>query len=328
MIEILRPGPVSSVQDSGRAGYRHLGVGVAGAMDDLALVTANLMVGNDEDAAAIEVTLGGIELRFTRACAFAISGADAGFTLDGEQLPGWWAATAREGQVLKAAAPRFGLRSYIALSGGIAVEPVLGARATDLKAGFGGFSGRTLAAGDRLTLGEPKALSRPFGLAAGRFGLMQRVADAEAATVLRLVPAAEWDDHEGEMQSLFLSTEWKVDPASNRVGIRLTGPQIRPLRPRELLSHGILPGTVQLPPSGAPIVQMRDANTVGGYPKLGVVIAPDLRLLAQTRLGGRVRFVQVSRKEALEALRERKKLVDRIRVLCEMARDLSGGKAA
>lgn len=328
MIEIIRPGPLSSVQDAGRAGYRHLGVGVAGAMDDLAIVAANLMVGNDECAAAIEVTLGGIELRFTRACAFAITGADAGFTLDGEPLPGWWAATAREGQVLKAAAPRFGLRSYIAVSGGIAAEPVLGARATDLKAGFGGFSGRTLAAGDCLPLGEARVLARPFGLAAGKLGLMPRHADAEAATVLRMVPAAEWDDHDGDMQSLFLSTEWKVDPASNRVGIRLTGPQIRPVRPRELLSHGILPGTVQLPPSGAPIVQMHDANTVGGYPKLGVVIAPDLRLLAQTRLGGRVRFVRVSREEALEALRERQRQVERIRVLCEMARSLSGGPAA
>ena len=328
MIEIVRPGPLSSVQDAGRAGYRYLGVGASGAMDDLALIAANLMLGNDEGAAAIEVTLGGIELRFTAPCAFAVAGADAGFTLDGEPIPGWWAATAREGQVLRAAAPRFGLRSYIAFSGGVDVVPVLGARATDLKAGFGGFAGRALAAGDRLPLGKAGKLARPFGLAAGKLGLWSAPAERDAATVLRMVPAAEWEDHDDEMQSLFLSTEWKVDPASNRVGIRLTGPQIHPRRPRELLSHGILPGTVQLPPSGMPIVQKRDANTVGGYPKLGVVIGPDLRLLAQTRLGGHVRFVTISRAEALEALRKRERLLERIRVLCEMARTLSGGKVA
>jgi biotin-dependent carboxylase-like uncharacterized protein len=328
VIEIVKPGPLSSVQDAGRTGYRHLGVGAAGAMDELALSVANLMLGNDEGAAAIEVTLGGIELRFTGSCAFAVAGADAGFTLDGEPIPGWWAATACAGQVLRAAAPRFGLRSYIAFSGGVDVAPVLGARATDLKAGFGGFAGRALAAGDRLPLGKAGKLARPFGLAAGKLGLSPAPAERDAATVLRIVPAAEWEDHDGEMQALFLSTEWKVDPASNRVGIRLTGPPIRPRRPRELVSHGILPGTVQLPPSGMPIVQMRDANTVGGYPKLGVVIAPDLRLLAQTRLGGRVRFVMVSRAEALEALRHRERLLERIRVLCEMARMLSGGKVA
>lgn len=326
-IEILRPGLLSTIQDAGRTGYRAIGVGVSGVMDDMAFRIANLMAGNSEELAVIEVTLGGIELRFTEETTFAITGADAGFTLDGEPLPVWWCATARAGQVLRAASPRTGVRSYIAFAGGIDVPVVLGARATDLKAGFGGYEGRCLAAGDRLAVSGSATYRKPFGLSAVRFGLDPASAcDENGATVLRMIPAAEWGDYASDTQALFLSTAWRIDPASNRVGVRLNGPELHPVQARELLSHGILPGTVQLPPSGTPIVQMLDANTMGGYPKPGVVIGPDLRRLAQTRLGGLVRFEAISHEEALAVSKINRSTLERIGALVEMARGVVRGE--
>ena len=326
MIEIIRPGPLASVQDQGRPGYRNIGVGVSGAMDHLARRIANLMVGNDEELAVIEVTLGGIELRFDDNCTFAVTGADAGFTLDGEVLPAWWCVTAKAGQVLKASAPRAGMRSCIAVSGGIDVPVLLGARATDLKAGFGGHAGRGLAAGDRLAVGEHRStLAKPFGVSASRLHLDAKAhSGLQGETVIRMLPAAEWKNFGPAAHQLFLSTLWKIDPASNRVGIRLNGPELIPDHSRELLSHGILPGTIQVPPSGKPIVQLCDANTMGGYPKLGVVITSDLHLLAQVRLGGTLRFQVITREAALNAVNDHKKSFDRIKALIASARAASG----
>jgi 5-oxoprolinase (ATP-hydrolysing) subunit C len=326
VIEIIRPGPLASVQDKGRTGYRNIGVGVSGAMDDLARRIANLMVGNDEDLAVIEVTLGGIELRFEENCTFAVTGADADFMLDGEALPAWWCVTAQAGQVLKASAPRAGMRSYIGVSGGIDVPTLLGARATDLKAGFGGHDGRGLTAGDRLAVGQVgSTLAKPFGLSASRLQLdVKARSGPEGERIIRMLPAAEWNDYGASAQQLFLSTLWKIDPASNRVGIRLNGPDLNPAKSRELLSHGILPGTIQVPPSGKPIVQLCDANTMGGYPKLGVVITADLHLLAQARLGGTLRFEIIDREAALIAVRDQEKRLDRIRTLIASARAVSG----
>lgn len=320
MIEILTPGIMASVQDLGRMGLRSLGVGVAGAMDERALRIANLLVGNPEGAAGIEITLGGFRLRFNHDTVFALTGADAGATLDGLPVPAWWVRRARAGQVLSAGMATRGMRVVLAVAGGIEVPEVMGSCATDVKGGFGGHEGRWLAAGDCLTVGP--AADRPlaeagFGLSVAKLGLA-----AVDRPELRFLPAAEWLRHSDEVRSEFQVSDWTLSPDSNRMGFRLSGPTLkRP--PMELLSHGILPGTIQLPPSGQPVIQMCDANTCGGYPKLGVVIGADVPLLAQARLGTTLRFRAVSRNEALAARRDARARLERLALRIALARDLA-----
>ena len=322
MIEILSPGVMASVQDAGRPGLRSLGVGSTGAMDGRALAIANLLAGNAPDAAGIEFTLGGFSLRFHADTVFALTGADAGARLDGEPVPAWWVRRARAGQTLTAGMTARGMRSMLALCGGIAAKVLMGSRSTDLKGRFGGHQGRLLQAGDRLEVGpaEPPSMgAQGFGLAAGRLGLLPPQAEAE----IRFLPAAEWAVHGPAVHELFVTSPWKLLPDSNRMGYRLSGPELRRDTPLELLSHGIIPGTIQLPPGGQPVIQLNDANTCGGYPKLGVVIEADLAVLAQVRLGDHIRFRAVDRAEALAATAGRAAFLDRLPGRIALARGYS-----
>ncbi len=318
MIEIIKPGILSSVQDTGRRGLRHLGVGLSGAMDALALRLANIMVGNPEDAAGIEVTFGGFSCRFESDCVFTVSGAVSDIKLDGRLIPGWHTWVAKAGQVVEISAPSAGMRSYLAVAGGIDVPVVLGSRATDLKGGFGGYQGRALRRGDHLGLLGQNASTK----SSNTFGVCVRNAALEQGSdviTVRVIPAAEWNDYSHDTQREFLEATWRIDSVSNRVGYRLIGPSLAKGRSGELLSHGILPGTVQLPPGGAPAIQMLDANTCGGYPKLGVVIESDLRKLAQAKLGESIRFTLVTPAEAVSALRADRFLLSAVQGLASLA---------
>lgn len=307
MIEILTNGPANAVQDPGRFGLLHLGISRAGAMDRLAFDTANALLGNAAGAAAIEVAMFPFRLRIEAATRLAITGADCGATLDDRPLPPTWTIAAPAGAELKLDAPRAGSRAYVAFAGGIDVAPVLGSRSTDLKTGFGGFNGRGLKKGDRLALGDAPALPLPE---AGRGA----VPDADMAAfwlqgasraAVRVLPAAEWAEFTRGARRDFTRADWQVTHEANRLGYRLEGPELRMTERRELLSHGLLPGTVQVPASGQPIVQLADANTCGGYPKIGVVIGADLWKIAQIGPGASLRFTETTREEALAARRAR-----------------------
>jgi biotin-dependent carboxylase-like uncharacterized protein len=318
VIGVIQPGILASVQDLGRVGYRSLGVGVSGAMDKLALRIANALVGNAENAAGIETTLGGFLCRFDIDCFFAVTGACSEIYLDEQPVPAWSVVSARAGQILNVASPRIGMRGYIAIAGGIDVPLVMGSRATDLKGNFGGYLGRPLRQGDRLELLSTVRAGNQvheFGLSTENAGLELD----EGVTPVRMIPAAEWNDYSDETQKVFLSTNWQIDQVSNRVGYRLVGPPLKNGNPTELLSHGILPGTIQLPPSGQPVVQMVDANTCGGYPKLGVVIEADLSKLGQVQLGEAVRFTLVTPNQALCALRAENALLSLVSALSTLA---------
>ncbi|KQW42411.1 allophanate hydrolase [Pelomonas sp. Root662] len=299
MIEILRAGPLATVQDLGRPGWRDLGLSRCGALDDLALQWGNLLVGNAADAAGLEFTLGPASLRIDADCCIAVTGTDTEARLDGQPLRPWWRQRVRAGQTLQLAAPHARMRSYVAISGGIAVPPTLGSRSTDLKAGFGGLHGRALREGDRLPLDPPTSVpTRAIGL---------RPPDWSAC--VRVLPGPEHDDFaEG-----FWGADWRVTPQSNRMGYRLAGPTLVRPRGTELASHGVLPGVIQVPPSGQPIVLLADAQTTGGYPNIGVVIRADLWKLAQLRLGATLRFVPCTQDEAIAALRAQRQRLDELR---------------
>ncbi len=300
MIEVLSNGALNAVQDGGRRGWLASGISLCGAMDGPALKTANCLVGNDLGAAGIEVQVFPFRLRALVDRAVAVTGADCAATVDDVTMPPWWALPMREGQVLTLRAPRSGVRAYIAVAGGIDVPIRLGSRSTDLRGGVGGHEGRALARGDRLKLG-----AEPKGLLSGGWGAAppeRRAGDAGPASI-RVIPAAEYRFFGEGARETFSGSPWRVTREANRMGYRLSGPGLALDTPLELLSHGILPGTVQVPPSGQPIIQLSDANTCGGYPKIATVIEADLWRLAQAPADAELRFAIIGQSEAVEALR-------------------------
>lgn len=296
MIEALFIPPAATVQDLGRDGYWAQGLGRAGAMDSLSHRIANLMLGNDADAATLEIGLTPAKLRFTADGAFALVGASCGATLDGLPMPRVWAGMAKAGQVLQLSPMTSGAQVYLALAGGIDVPVVLGSRSTQLREGFGGYQGRAIAAGDIL---------RPLGqavLPAGGLSLsLPELRDADGAITLRALPSTEYPDFTGEAQQAFWSGGYMVGQQSNRQGYRLEGPTLTCTPGQELRSHGIGPGIVQVPGGGQPIIQLADSATMGGYPKIAAVIEPDLWRIAQARPGDTLRFRQVSLADAAQA---------------------------
>ena len=316
MIEIGSRTALASVQDRGRFGVLHLGVGTSGAMDGLSLAAGNLLLGNAEDAAAVEFQVFPHQVSFVEDCAFVLTGADTGATLDGRPVLPWWRMAARAGQVLKLGLPRGGpwpaCRAYLCLAGGVVVPIVLGSRSTQLRGAFGGHEGRTLRLGDRLAAGRPGL--GPDDDAAG-FGLAPPALDmplhADGFTAVRVLPAAEYTRYTETSQQLFWSQAWRISPQSDRYGYRLAGDQpLRPLAPIEMRSHGIVPGVVQVPPGGQPIIQMRDAQPSGGYPKMGTVIEADLWRLGQAPIGSRIRFLRVDWSEAVLAQQANRRWLD------------------
>lgn len=317
-MEVLSTGGLTTVQDSGRRSLRRFGVGVGGPLDALAAQVGNLMLCNPADAAFIEVVVFPLRLRFDCKLRIAVTGSDAQMEVDGQRFPPWWSVVLQPGQVLTLRAPSAGGVAYLCVSGGIDVPLVLGSRSTDLKAGFGGYCGRTLRKGDVLAALPGKAApgTRRFGVlppCAGLAAPQLEGEDATPATVIRVLPAAQWEAFGAATRARFLASPWRITPDSNRIGLRLAGGEIKPDAPLELLSHGILPGVIQVPPHGAPIVMQCDAQTAGGYPKIATVIGADMWRLAQTPIGGQLRFQCVDMQAALAADEQQQNYVATVR---------------
>lgn len=289
MIEVLRSGAANSIQDLGRPGLLHLGISAGGAMDAPALHLGNLLLGNSPEAAGLEIVLYPFHLKFHVDCQFALTGADCEATLDQRPVYPSWLCNAKAGQVLVLRSVQRGARSYLSFEGGIEVEPMLGARSTDLKTGFGGLQGRGLQRGDRLQFS--RACGQPVKEVGAAFH--RHLSERGAVVKVQVLPGAEWEAFGEAARQAFLQQCWTITPDSNRMGMRLKGEELTMLRPLEMLSHGILPGTVQVPPSGQPIIQLVDANTCGGYPKIAHVIDADLWKLGQAPISAKVRFVLV-----------------------------------
>jgi len=331
MIEILSSSALATVQDHGREGYLRYGVGTAGAMDRLALAVGNLLLGNPDDAAGIEIPMFPFRIRFLADMAFAITGADCAARLGERQVLPWWMIEAKQGDVLTIGVPTSGTRCYLTLAGGVDVPLVLGSRSTQLRGQFGGYNGRQLQKGDVLKAigasGRAALYGAPY--AAG-FGTVppehslpapQALPSADAdQTTVRVLPAAEYEYYRPESLEAFWSEGWKVTPQSDRYGYRLAGPTLNATHAVEKRSHGIVPGVIQVPHNGQPIIQLRDAQPSGGYPKIGTVIEADLWRLAQARIGTKIRFVQTTYPEAVAALEELAGYLTRVRNLVELFR--------
>lgn len=315
MIDILSNGAPNLIQDTGRRGHLGFGVSRSGAMDALALSMGNALVGNEPTDAAIEISLFPFRVRFQKEMEFAVTGADCQVRLDETVLAPWWGRTARAGQTLVIERPRRGARAYLCLAGGVDVEPVMGSRSTDLKGSFGGFDGRGLKRGDALRVKATSTRTvRNSGLGVVPADLPCFWNELSSGVVTaRVLPAAEYQNFTDEAKQSFAATDYEITPDANRVGYRLSGAALTLSSPLELLSHGIVPGTIQVPPSGQPIVQLAEANTCGGYPKIATVIESDLWKLGQAPIGCRIRFVLTEVDEAVETLRKRAAEVTKVR---------------
>ena len=307
MIEILSNGALNLVQDLGRPAHLGIGVSGSGAMDAPALSMANYMVGNEETSAGIEISIFPFRLKVHQNTYFACTGAVTSVALPHRNLPSWWAALGRAGDVLTVAAPAHGARAYLAFSGGIDVPLVLGSRSTDLKSGFGGLEGRGLRKGDQLPLvrghGRQEAEAPAVGVAPD--SRCEFASQQSSGTVkVRVIAGAEYGSFTEDAAVAFQLSEYRLTPDCNRQGYRLEGVALKAKRTLELLSHGIVPGTVQVPPAGQPIIQLAEANTCGGYPKIATVIEADLWRVAQLRPGQRIRFELIDREAAVAALNE------------------------
>jgi biotin-dependent carboxylase-like uncharacterized protein len=282
MIEVLRPGALTTVQDLGRPGHAASGVPRGGAFDPVAARAANRRVGNPPGAALLEITLAGPTLRFGRAVEIALAGDPFDVRVDGdaaeirrERLP------LKEGALLEVGRARAGVRTWLAVAGGIDVPLVLGSRATDLAGGFGGHEGRALRAGDRLSVFPSPELFPPGS---------EEAPDEPASGALRLVAGPDGQLLEPGESERLAAIAWRVDPRSDRRGVRLSGGTLT-LRPHPpLRSQPMLPGAVELTPAGEPIVLGVDAPVTGGYPWVAQVVEGDLRRLAHLAPGAPVRF--------------------------------------
>ncbi len=294
-IQVLRPGLLTTVQDRGRFGYQKFGVPVSGAVDEIALRVANILVGNPQGAAALEVTALGPQLRFLVDAVVALTGAEVEVDLDGRPVSWYKSFRIRARQVLDIRSCTHGLRAYLAVAGGIDVPVLLGSRSTCLVANFGGFRGRALATGDVLAVGPPSA---PL------LDLVEReVPDGwrprHAAPVTLLVVMGPQDDaFTEEGRRTFLVSTYRVSPHADRMGYRLDGPVIAHKGSADILSDWVPLGGVQVPGDGKPIILLADRQTTGGYPKIATVIKPDISLVAQRRPGDTLAFQAVSVVEA------------------------------
>jgi biotin-dependent carboxylase-like uncharacterized protein len=310
MIEVLTNGALNIVVDSGRHGLMGIGVSHAGPMDALALDIGNALVGNDPQAAGIEVSIFPFRAAFSVDTIIAITGAPCGAELGRRRMPPYWTTLARAGDILSLQPPEVGARAYLAAAGGLAVDRVLGSRSTEVKGAFGGLQGRALRRGDRLDIGLDETDGRPCQRSAAGFGaltdtLREYWGELHIGSVkLRVLPAAEYNEFTDRARLDFAKTSYQVTGESNRTGARLRGDPLALRFHRELLSHGIVPGTIQVPPSGEPIVQLVEANTCGGYPKIATIIECDLWKCGQMRPRNRLTFQLVDLEEAIEALKD------------------------
>lgn len=296
-ILVARPGMLTTIQDRGRWGLQSRGVPVAGPMDLCSHRVANAMVGNDDAAATLEVTLLGPELEFEDERLVAVAGAQFELAVDGRPVPTARSFLVRPGSRLRFGHRVRGSRAYVGIAGGVTVPPTLGSRATHLISGMGGLEGRALKAGDRLPLGDRSAhrtaADRPVpGVTPLPTG----------HTRIRVLPGPQVDYFAADALETLQSAPYTVGSHSDRMGFRLEGPRLTHARGADIISDATPLGVLQVPASGLPIVLMADRQTAGGYPKLATVISADISIAGQLGPGDTLSFVVCSPREAMAAL--------------------------
>jgi len=304
-IRVAKPGFFTTVQDLGRYGYAHLGISPAGAADPLSFRIANLLVGNEANAPALEMTLLGASLEFNEGAVVAITGASCECRAGLDPVPANIAVPISAGAVLECGNMPTGARCYLAVRGGFDVPLVMGSAATHVGGRFGGVHGRRLQSGDILHIGKRKTVR----LGSPRPGALDALLGQGP---LRVTKGAQQEWFGAEAFEKLFSCAYVVSEQSDRMGLRLKGEAVRPREQSQLLTDGIPLGAIQVPQDGQPIILFVDQQTTGGYPKIANVTAVDVHRLGQMRPRDEVRFVEVSIAEAVQALREQERWLEEI----------------
>lgn len=287
IIEIIQPGVLSLIQDAGRFGQHHLGLTTGGPMDPQAFKWANRLVGNDESATAIEVTVGGTKFKSHCDTQLAVTGAKVDVKVNGQLQPQWQTLNLKTQDVVELGYATQGCRIYLAFSSGFNIEPQFTSTSTVVREGIGGLRGQALKQGDELVLYQSVSNAMRYQLPVDA----QHV--YENAITLRLIPGYQEHQFSRHQQRMFFYHEYTVSDLCDRMGYRLTGPKVH-CEIDGILSEGICLGAVQVPKDGQPIVLMNDRQTIGGYPKIGSVFSLDLAKLAQLTSGGKVKFEPIT----------------------------------
>lgn len=305
-LEVISAGPLTTVQDLGRYGLGRFGVPPSGGLDPFSLRVANLLVGNREDEACLETTLMGLKVRALTDLVIAITGGDLQPHLNDAPSAMWRSLTILKDDVLHFKALKAGCRAYLAIGGGLSLEPVLGSKSTNLISGFGGYEGRSLRIGDILFTTSPSDHCNSITRALDN----DRIPVYTKDRVLRILWGPQDADFTPESKTRLFDSPFKVTPMSDRTGIRLSGPPIQRIEGinESIISEGVVPGSIQVPGDGQPIIILVETVT-GGYRKIATIIGADIPLLGQIKPGDSLLFRAVSLEQALFALDESEQIM-------------------
>jgi biotin-dependent carboxylase-like uncharacterized protein len=306
VFQVLKPGFFTTVQDLGRYNYLKYGVPISGAMDTFSLTAANCLVDNNSSDAGLEMTLIGPELQALAKIQIAITGGSISPKINGENVPMWQTLNMQEGDALSFGKMESGCRAYLAIKGGINTPSVLGSRSTYTRGGFGGINGRQLKTGDVIEGFDTLPLKTEYRIPEE---LVPQFTNHFKVNVI-LGPQAEMFTEKG--MDTFLSSQYKVTSESDRMGYRLEGPLIEHKAKADIVSDALLPGAIQVPKNGKPIIIMRDAQTTGGYSKIAVAITPDVSMLGQAKPNDVIEFFKIPVKTAHKKLHEYRRLLNNL----------------
>ncbi|MHB8829026.1 MAG: 5-oxoprolinase subunit C family protein [Syntrophales bacterium] len=303
---VINPGALTTIQDIGRFGFLDKGVPPSGALDSFACRVANLLVGNRENVAVLEITVMGPVLEAMAAADIAVTGAEMGMTINKNSFPAWQSTRVKKGDIIRIPRAEKGCRAYLATNGGFAVPLVMGSRATFVRAGFGGLQGRGLIKGDILQKGEAPLLTRP------RIIPDKFIPECRQEILLRAIPGPQAESFQRALD-LFFTACYEITGQSDRMGYRLRGPLVEhdPGVPKSIITEPVMPGNVQIPADGQPIILLLE-QTTGGYSKIATVITADIGKIAQAMPGNRVRFERISLAEAHHLYRDAEKRIEEI----------------
>ena len=302
-LSVLTPGGYTTIQDSGRYGYQQMGIPVSGVLDAFAFRAANMLVGNPDYAAVLEITIMGPRLEILVEVDIAVTGANMGMSLNDKPVEGWKSLRAGPGDILNIQQVKSGCRAYLAVSGGIEVPEVMGSRSTYVGGKLGGFCDRPLKEGDVIQSGEARLLTGPRQIPSGL------IPQYPSDIVIRAIPGPQDDFFQEGLETLFQS-DFMVTAKADRMGYRLQGPEIK-LRegmPKSIISEPTMPGGIQVPADEQPIILLVE-QTVGGYTKIATVISTDLPRVAQATPGDGVHFEQVTLETAHSLYHEQQRLL-------------------
>lgn len=302
VFQVLKPGFFTTVQDLGRYGYLKYGVPISGAMDSFSMVAVNLLVGNGPNDACLEITLIGPEMQALTDTQFSVTGGKISVEINGKEAPMWQTLTVCKGDVVSIGKVESGCRCYLSIRGGINTPMVLGSRSTYVRGRFGGINGRQLKAGDIIEGYKVPLLNVGFRMPGNL------VPHYEDNFTVHVVLGPQVDMFTEDSIETFLSSPYKITIDSDRMGYRLEGSEIKHKGKADIVSDALLPGAIQVPKNGKPIIIMKDAQTTGGYPKIAAVITPDLDRLGQAKPNDTVKFTEITLKEAHKRLLEYRKL--------------------